>query len=87
LNPFEIEHRKPAELSHRDRKSHIDHTIHRAGQDRDFEFERRGVPARQAPGDVHFVGVNGNAAWDEGDFVETIGHACFAIPANPHSHA
>ena len=40
LHAFEIEHGKAAELAHRDRKSHIDHAIHRAGQDRDFEFER-----------------------------------------------
>ena len=67
-------------------KLHIDHAIHRAGQDRDFELERLRVLARQAPGDVDFVRVNRDATRDERDFVEAIGHARFSIAANPHSH-
>ena len=86
LDAFEIEHGETAQFSHLDRELHIDHSIHRAGEDRDFEFERLRILARQAPGDVHFVGVDRDATRDERDLVEAIGHARFAIPANPHSH-
>ena len=86
LYAFEIEDGEAAEFSHRDRELHIDHAIHRAGQDRDLEFERRGIPAGQSPGNVDFVRVNRHASGDECDLVEAIGHARFSVPANPHSH-
>ncbi len=86
LHAFEIEDGEPAKFSHGDGELHIDHAVHRAGEDRDFEFQRLRLPAREAPGDVDFVGVNCDAARDQSDLVEAIGHACFSIPANPHSH-
>ena len=86
LHAFEIEDGEAAELAHRDGEPHIDHAIHRAGQNRDFEFERLRVSPRQAPGDVDFVRINRDPTRDERDLVETIGHARFSISANPHSH-
>ena len=86
LHAFEIQHGEPAEFAHRDGETHIDHAIHRAGQDRDLEFERLRILARQTPGDIDFVRINRDAAGDERDLVEPVGHASFSISANPHSH-
>ena len=36
--------------------------------------------------DVDFIGVDGHLARDEGDFVEPVGDAGFAITSDPHSH-
>ncbi len=86
LHPLEIEHGESAELTHLDRKTDIDHSIHGAGQDRDLEFKRFLVAARETPGDVDFVRVDRDATGDERNLVEPVAHARFAIPANPHSH-
>ena len=86
LDAFEIQHAEAAELAHLDGEAHIDHAIHRAGQDRDLELERLRVSARQTQGDVDFVRVDRDSPRDQRDFVEPIGHARFSIPANPHSH-
>ncbi len=86
LDAFEIQNGQAAELAHLDGEAHIDHAIHRAGQDRDLEIERFRVSPRQTPGDVDFVRIDRDPARDQRDFVEPVGHARFSISANPHSH-
>src|ERR1043166_3418857 len=64
LDAFEIQDRKATEFAHRDRELHIDHSVHRAGEDRDFQFERPGIFARQTKTDVDFVWIDGDATRD-----------------------
>jgi hypothetical protein len=86
LDALEVQDGQAAELAHLDGETDIDHAVHRAGQDRDFEIERLGVAAWQPPGDVDFVRIDRDAPGDESDLVEPVGHASFAIAADPHSH-
>jgi hypothetical protein len=86
LDAFEIQNGQAAELAHLDGKQDVDHAVHRAGEDRDFEIKRLSVTPRQAPGNVDFVWIYRDAPGDESDLVEPIGHASFAITADPHSH-
>src|SRR5205807_9554494 len=67
-------------------KTHVHHTIHGAGQNRNFQFQRFGLSPRQAKGGIDLVRINRDTARHEGDLVETVGHARFSVTANPHSH-
>ena len=86
LHPFQVEDREPAELAHRDGELHVDDAVHGAGQDRDLQLDRVGIPPRDPKRRVDFVRIDRHAAGDESDLIEPISHARFAIAANPHSH-
>ena len=49
LHAFEIQNSEAAQLAHGDGETHIDHAIHRAGQDRDLQFQRLRILARKTP--------------------------------------
>ena len=86
LDAFQVEHRQAAEPAHFDGKTHIHHAIHGAGQDRDFQFQRRHIASRQAESSINLVRIKRDTAGDECDLVEPVSHARFSVTANPHSH-
>src|SRR5438874_5847050 len=86
LDAFKIEHRQTAELAHRHGKTHVHHSIHGAGQDRNFQFQGRGLTPRQPKGSIDLVRIDRDAARHERDLVETVSHARFSVTTNPHSH-
>ena len=86
LHAFEVQDGEPAKFAHGDGETHVDDAVHGAGENRNFEFERLGVAARQTPGDVDLVRIDRDPARHERDFVEPVGDASFAISADPHSH-
>src|SRR5881398_2403929 len=86
LDAFKIEHRQTAELAHFHGKTHVHHSIHGAGQDRNFQVQGRGLAPRQPKGSIDLVRIDRDAARDQRDLVETISHAGFSVTANPHSH-
>ena len=86
LDAFQIQHREPAEFAHLDRELHVDHTVHRAGQDRDLQLDRLGVASWNSECRVDFVRIDSDASGDESNLIEPISHASFAIAADPHSH-
>ena len=86
LHAFQIEHGEAAQLAHGHSEANIDHSIHRAGQDRDFEFEGRGIFPRQSKRRLDLVRIDRDTAGHKRDLIEAVGHACLAIATDPHSH-
>ena len=86
LHSFKVQNGQAAQFVHRDGETHIDHSIHRAGEDGNFQFQRLSVFARQSERDIDFIRVNRHAPGYEGDLVEAVGHPRFAVSAYPHSH-
>src|SRR2546428_148660 len=78
---FEVQDGEAAVASHLDRELGADDAVHRGGDDRDLVA----VPA-ELPGDVDFVGVDGQTARDERDVIEAVCGPRLAAPADPHPH-
>ncbi len=86
LHAFQIQNGKAAKFAHGDGEADVDHAIHGAGQNRNFELERLGILARQTPRNIDFVRIDGDATGHESNLVEPVGDAGFSISADPHSH-
>src|SRR5882724_2441324 len=86
LHSFEIQNGETAQFVHGDGKMHVDHSIHGAGEDWDFQPKWLCVFTRQTENDVDFIRVDGYPPRYKRDFVEPVGHTRLAISAYPHPH-